>query len=87
MITAVNTVSPKEFGLPSGTILEDNGQGGVILVINRKSRLIMADGRKIVAKLQKVRKARPGAIVAIRTTAPVCGKTRLYLEENNIGVI
>lgn len=84
---AAKTVNPKEFGLPVGTILEENGQGHMVLVINRKSRLIMADGRRIIAKVETIRKARPGTILDLRTTAPVCSKTRLYLQENNIGVI
>lgn len=86
MITG-NTVNPKEFGLPAGTILEDGGQGRLVLVIDRKSRLIMTDGHRIIAKLGKIRKVRPGAIFDLRTTAPVCSKTRVFLEENNIGVL
>ena len=85
-MTANNTVNPKEFDLPTGTILEYEEQGRLVLVIDRKSRLIMADGRRIVAKLEKIRKVRPGTILDLRTTAPICGKTRLFLEEHNIGV-
>ena len=86
-MTTGNTVNPKEFGLPTGTILEYDGQGRLVLVIDRKSRLIMADGRKIVAKLEKIRRIRPGIILDLQTTAPVCSKTKVFLEENNIGVI
>ncbi len=42
-----NILNPRQFGLPSRTILEKINQKTIALVINRKSRIIMADGRKM----------------------------------------
>ena len=80
-------VDPGEFGLSARTILEDGGQGQLIIVIDRKSRLIMADGRKIVTKAEKIRALRPETTILLQTTAPLCSKTKSFLEENGIGVI
>ena len=79
-------LDPKEFGLPARTVIEEAGKGQLVLVINRKSRLIMADGRKILARVGKIRKVRPGCQVSLRTTAPVCSKTVKFLAENNIEI-
>ena len=52
-------IDPNEFGLPARTIIEKLGKNRLALVIDRKSRLIMADGLKIVAKAAKIRESRP----------------------------
>ncbi len=80
-------LDPKEFGLPAKTVLEQVGTNSIALVIRRKSRLIMADGRNILEKTQKIKHAQPGYSVRLQTTAPVCSKTRKFLEEQGIEVI
>ena len=47
----------------------------------------MADGRKILAKAAKIKKAKPGCKVVLKTTAPVCSKTVQFLKENGIEVV
>ena len=79
-------IDPKEFGLPARTVIEELAKNRLALVINRKSRLIMADGRKIMAKATKIREARPGCQLTIRTTAPVCSKTVKFLVDEGIEV-
>ena len=79
-------IDPNEFGLPARTIIEKLGENRLALVIDRKSRLIMADGRKIVAKAAKIRENRPECHLSLRTTAPVCSKTVKYLAEQGIEV-
>ena len=81
------TIDPKEFGLPSRTVIEEVGKDRLVLVINRKSRLIMADGKKIMAKVEKIKESRPGCQVSLKTTAPVCSKTVKFLAEHDIEVI
>jgi hypothetical protein len=80
-------LSPKEFGLPRRTVLEQVDESTVAIVINRKSRIIMADGRKILEKFEKIKKIRPSCIVALKTTAPVCSKTVQFLETEGIQLI
>ena len=47
-------LDPKDFGLQSRTIIERINQNTIALVINRKSRIIMSDGRKILDKVEKI---------------------------------
>ena len=79
-------VDPKEFGLPARTVIEETGKDRLALVIERKSRLIMADGRRILAKAAKIREVRPGCHLTLRTTAPVCSKTVKFLVGEGIEV-
>lgn len=80
-------LSPEKFGLPKRTVLEQTDTETIALVIHRKSRIIMADGRKIVDKLNLIRNEHPQWKTVLKTTAPVCSKTKIYLNENNIEII
>jgi len=81
-----NFIDPKLLGLPPQTTIEEIKPDRIAIVINRKSRIIMADGRKILDKAAKIKKAKPGATVLLKTTAPVCSKTQEFLEEQGIEV-
>ena len=83
----IRLLDPKSFGLSRKTIVREIDRNTLALVINRKSRIIMADGRKIIAKAEKIRRLKPGIRVTLETTAPVCSKTLQYLEENDIQVL
>jgi len=76
--------NPNEFSLPPRTVIEQRACDHLVLVIERKSRIIMADGRKIVTKAELIRKVRPGCKVSLRSTAPLCSKTRDLLAEHGI---
>ena len=80
-------IDPKEFGLPARTMIEELGKDRLVLVIDRKSRLIMTDGKKILAKATKIRESRPGCQLSLRTTAPICSKTVKFLNEQDIQVL
>jgi hypothetical protein len=80
-------VDPRSFGLPPRTVLEQVDPNTLAIVINRKSRIIMADGRKILAKATKIKEAKPGCSVLLKTTAPVCSKTVQFLEEQGVAVV
>jgi hypothetical protein len=82
-----NRTEPESFGLQQRTIIENIGPGVMAIVINRKSRIIMADARRIVANAAKITKTKPGTKVVLKTTAPVCSKTMQYLQERGIGVV
>jgi hypothetical protein len=47
----------------------------------------MADGRKILEKAQKIKEVQPSIAVVLKTTAPVCSKTKAFLEESGIQVL
>jgi hypothetical protein len=80
-------VDPKLFGLHHTTQLEQSGEKEFVIVMNRKSRIIMKDGGKIVQKATRIIEKAPGAIVNLRTTAPVCSKTKVHLQANKVEII
>jgi hypothetical protein len=76
-------IDPKEYDLHPKTVLEDLGRKHFAIVIDRKSRIIMADGKKIEDKVgvllnKGIKK------VSVKTNAPVCSKTIKYLEDLKI---
>jgi len=48
-------LDPKEFGLPPLTVIEQVDGDTIALVIDRKSCIIMADGKRILEKLRKIK--------------------------------
>ena len=79
-------IDPKTFGLPARTVLEQLDAGTVALVMDRKSRIIMADGKKIVAKAEKIKEAMPSVTITLKTSAPICGKTIKFLAGEGVQV-
>lgn len=45
----------KKFGLPVSTVLIELADDQITMVIDRKSRIIMADGRKILDKAVQIK--------------------------------
>jgi hypothetical protein len=80
-------VDPRISGLPPRTSIEQIDPNTLAIVRNRKSRIIMADGRKILAKAEKIKKAKPGCRIMLKTTAPVCSKTLQFLEGQGVAVV
>ncbi len=80
-------ISAKDYGLPPRTVLEQFDDTGFAIVVDRKSRIIMADGRKIVDKYEKIRRVQPSAKVVLKTSAPVCSKTKKFLEDAGVAVV
>ena len=80
-------LSAKEFGLPARTVLARVNEQTIAIVIKRKSRIIMADGKKIVEKAEIIQQKLPSARVVLQTTAPVCSKTVQFLESSGIEVV
>ena len=78
------TLDPKEFSLHPKTVLEEISKDHIAIVISRKSRIIMADGRKILEKAEKIKEIKPRAKVSLKTTTPVCSKTIVFLKEKGI---
>ena len=79
-------LDPKSFGLTSRTVLEEY-DGGVAIVMDRKSRIVMADGQRILAKAEKLRASVGDVAIVLKTLAPVCSKTKLFLDDREIVVL
>jgi len=80
-------IDPKHFGLHHSTQLEQSGEKQFTLIINRKSRIIMKDGQTILAKAAKIRAQVPGAAISLKTTAPICSKTKALLADNKVELL
>tara|TARA_B100000809_G_scaffold22839_1_gene19974 strand:+ start:296 stop:553 length:258 start_codon:yes stop_codon:yes gene_type:complete len=82
----MKNVDPQKYNLSSRIRLLKNNSGDMFIVIDRKSRIIMKDGKRInelVKSIQSVEKTRK---ISVLTSAPVCSKTRIYLSDKKIDV-
>ena len=79
-------VDPKLYGLPPSTKLIQAGTYQFEIVIQRKSRIIMKDGEGLLTKVNKIKDHVPNAKVNLNTSAPVCSKTKTFLEGHGISV-
>ena len=52
--------------------------------MDRKSRIIMKDGQRIMKQAQAIHQINSNMTITVLTSAPVCSKTRAFLLEKNI---
>jgi len=79
-------IDPKTFGLHPSTRVTKTGANRFTIVMQRKSRIIMKDGRNILSKVEQIKSRIDSARVDVRTTAPVCSKTSAFLKEQGIDI-
>jgi hypothetical protein len=80
----MKNIDPKRYNLSSRTILRQIGKNNICIIIDRKSRIIMKDGQRIMKQAQAIHRINSNTIITVLTSAPVCSKTRLFLLEKNI---
>lgn len=80
-------IDPKPMGLHASTRIERVSDEELRLIIRRKSRIIMKDGKAILEKIVKITDCFPGSIVSVETTAPVCSKTKAFLKDQGVPII
>ena len=80
-------IDPKLYELPPRTVLMKRGPDEFILVINRKSRIIMKDAVTILKKAEKIKEKALNTWVVVETNAPVCSKSIKFLKENGISLV
>ena len=80
-------LDPITLGLPSRTTVEEIDSSTVAIVIKRKSRIIMADGKKILAKVATIKTVKPGITVILKTTTPICSKTLQLFDSEDLEVL
>ena len=78
-------LDPKKYGLNTRVVLIENDQKEIIIVIDRKSRIIMKDGIKIVDQARKIW-LQEKTTIGVKTNAPVCRKTKQFLQKKGIEV-
>ena len=81
----MNRIDPKTFNLNSRVVIEKR-KDSFKLVVNRKSRIIMKDGRRLLEQANQIKKISKKPVI-IFTTAPVCSKTKAFFSENSVEII
>ena len=80
-------IDPKTYNLsPRTKLLEDN-KGSLFVVVDRKSRVVMKDGQKIVKIAEDIKKVSQNKKISLLTSAPVCSKTKKHLLKCSIPVL
>ena len=80
-------VDPKTYNLsPRVKLLEDN-RGSLFVLIDRKSRVVMKDGHRIVKIVEDIKKVNQNKKTSLLTSAPVCSKTKKHLLKYSIPVL
>ncbi len=79
-------MNPKKYGLTTRTNIYRKNNGDILIEKNRKSRIIMKDGVNIIKIAKKIKEGLPHQKIIFTTNAPLCSKTKLFLEQNRIGV-
>ena len=78
-------VNPQKYNLPKRIKLRKDSEG-LLIIIDRKSRVIMKDARGILKTVSQIKALEPKTNVRVLSKAPVCGKTKIFLSENNITI-
>lgn len=75
---------PRDFGLDGKTVLEWVDDHTLALVMDRKTRILLADSKRILAKIDTIHAVRADIDVVIRTSAPVCSKAVSFLDKSGV---
>ena len=81
----LKTIDPINVGAPKRSNVAMDNDNNIYIVKNIKSRIIMKDGLRLFDLAKKIKTVK-NATVSLATTAPVCSKTKKYLEENEIKI-
>jgi len=79
-------LDPKVLGLSPRTLIGKISDNNFVLLKDRKSRIIMKDGRQILSQIEIIKSHKPKAKINFATSATVCGKTTKFLYEKGIRI-
>jgi len=82
----MKNIDPRKYNLSPRIRLQQNSINDLFIVIDRKSRIIMKDGYRIVEIVNSIQSAEKNSTVSVLTSAPVCSKTRQFLSERKIEI-
>ena len=80
-------IDPKTYNLPSRTKLLQDKEGSLFVLIDRKSRIVMKDGHRVVKIAEDIKKVNQNKNVSLLKSAPVCSKTKKFLLTCSIPVL
>ena len=86
MKTELKQIDSSTLGLSKRTQVSVGKDRNYYIIKNIKSRIIMKDGKKIVETAITI-KNQTNKQVFLATTAPICSKTKTYLESKNIQIV
>ena len=81
----MKNIDPTKYNLHSRTKLLGKDKR-IFIVIDRKSRIIMKDGHRIIKIAKQINQVEVDKEVSVLSGAPVCKKTKQFLLENHIVV-
>ena len=82
----MKNIDPQIYNLSSKTQLQQNSSGDIYIVIDRKTRIIMKDGHRILTIARKIQLVEKQNTISVLTSASVCSKTKLFLEKHEINI-
>ncbi|HIA93757.1 MAG TPA: hypothetical protein EYO16_00585 [Candidatus Marinimicrobia bacterium] len=82
----MKNIDPRKYNLSPRIRLQQKSINDLFIVIDRKSRIIMKDGYRIVEIVNSIQSAEKNSAVSVLTSAPVCSKTRQFLSERKIEI-
>jgi len=80
-------IDPKRFGLSPRSVLGQLSQNHLVILKDRKSRIIMKDGNQIIEQINTMQYNEPNVRISLATNAPVCSKTTVFLMEKGIEIL
>ncbi len=80
----MKNIDPTQYNLSSRVDLRQDRSGDLLIIIDRKSRIIMKDGIRVLEMVKQINKIDPKKNISVRTSAPICSKTKKLLLENSI---
>ena len=80
----MKTVAPTHYNLSARTKLLMDEKGTLFILVDRKSRVVMKDGHRIVSIAERIKEVNQNKNISLLTSAPVCSKTEVFLNKNNI---
>ena len=87
MKKADHHIDPTKFSLNKRVVLRQGPTNHIAIIINRKSRIIMKDGLRILDQANRIQAILPAVRVSVETNAPVCSKTNKFLSDHHINII
>ena len=77
----MHSVNPKLIIFHSRIKLLKDSAGSLFIVIDRKSRIVMKDGSRIIKTAEHIKKVNQNKKISLLTSAPVCSKTKFYYQK------
>ena len=77
-------IDPKRYNLSPRLNLQQNELNELFIIIDRKSRIIMKDGHRILEMVKRIQSIEKEKQVSVLTSSPVCSKTRNFLSKNAV---